>query len=100
MPEDVGAGAARQLLLELSKGGCVDRCNQWLALVLMALSPADVSKVRLGSELTEFSVQALRLLKTFFGVVFKIEQDESDPNGTLIVTCVGSGFENIHKLAR
>jgi RNA 3'-terminal phosphate cyclase-like protein len=100
LPEDVGTSAAHQLLVELSKGGCVDRCNQWLVLVLMALGPADVSKMRFGSELTEFSVQALRLIKTFFGVVFKVEKDEESDDGSILVSCVGSGFENVHKLSR
>lgn len=86
LPEDVGSAAARQLLVELSMGGCVDRTNQWLALTMMALCPSDISKVRFGTELTEFSVQTLRLLKSFFGVVFKIEKD-AEANDTIMVRC-------------
>lgn len=96
LPEDVGQQAALQLLHELSLGGCVDRTNQWLVLVMMALSPADLCKVRFGKELTEFSMDVMRLIRDFFSVVFKIERD----GDTILVSCVGSGFENIHKLAR
>jgi RNA 3'-terminal phosphate cyclase-like protein len=90
LPEDVGSAAALQLLHELSLGGCVDRTNQWLALVLMALGPSDVSKLRFGTELTEAAMEAMRLIKDFFGVVFKIERDVQH-EGTILVSCVGSG---------
>lgn len=46
--EDVGLAAAKMLLREISKGGCVDTSSQWLNLLLMVLSPEDVSKIRLG----------------------------------------------------
>lgn len=102
LPEDVGASAAHQLLLELSHGGCVDRTNQWLVLVMMALGPSDVSKVRLGGHLTEYAVQTCRLLKELFGVVFKLEAVPADATGpaSVLASCVGAGFENIHKIAR
>lgn len=46
--EDVGLMAAKMLLREISKGGCVDTSSQWLNLLLMVLSPEDVSKIRVG----------------------------------------------------
>jgi RNA 3'-terminal phosphate cyclase-like protein len=96
LPEDVGKEAALELMNEILRGGCVDTTNQPTVLTLMALCPEDVSKVRFGSELTEAAIETLRLLKRFFGVVFKIEQE----NETIVLTCVGSGFENIHKMVR
>jgi RNA 3'-terminal phosphate cyclase-like protein len=53
-PEDIGLQAARMLLSEIRKGGCVDSIAQTLVLLMMVLGPNDVSKVRLG-ELTPFT---------------------------------------------
>lgn len=53
-PEDVGLQAARMLLSEIRKGGCVDSISQTLVLLMMVLGPNDVSKVRVG-ELTPFT---------------------------------------------
>ncbi len=97
LPEDVGKEAACVLMNEILLGGCVDTTNQPMVATLMALSPEDVSKVRIGSQLTEAAIETLRLLKKFFGVVFKIEQQEDQ---TILLTCVGSGLENIHKIVR
>ncbi|KAF0715883.1 hypothetical protein AaE_011237, partial [Aphanomyces astaci] len=48
LPEDVASMASHLLCEEIQKGGCVDTSNQCLALLLMTLSPEDVSKVRFG----------------------------------------------------
>ena len=53
-PEDVGAEAARLLCHEISLGGSVDTCSQWLNLLMMTLCPEDVCKVRTG-KLSPFS---------------------------------------------
>jgi len=53
-PEDIGLQAARMLLSEIRKGGCVDSISQSLVLLMMVLGPNDVSKVRFG-ELTPFT---------------------------------------------
>jgi RNA 3'-terminal phosphate cyclase-like protein len=53
-PEDLGVRAARQLLVEIKKGGSVDTISQTLNLLLIALGPEDVGKVRFGS-LTQFT---------------------------------------------
>jgi RNA 3'-terminal phosphate cyclase-like protein len=63
----------------------------------MALTPEDVSKIRIGAELSDAVIETLRLLKRFFGVVFKIDKTT---DGTILLTCVGSGLENIHKIVR
>jgi RNA 3'-terminal phosphate cyclase-like protein len=60
----------------------------------MALTPQDVSKVRIG-KLTEYSISYLLNLKKFFNVTFKITPDY-DTN-TVLLTCVGSGFKNFSK---
>lgn len=53
-PEDVGIIASKLLLNEIRRGGCVDTTSQWLNILLMILSPEDVSKIRIG-ELTAFT---------------------------------------------
>ncbi|KAJ3112617.1 rRNA-processing endoribonuclease [Phlyctochytrium bullatum] len=47
-PEDLGVRTARMLLTEIKKGGCVDTVSQWLAVLMMALGPEDVGKIRVG----------------------------------------------------
>ncbi|ORE06348.1 RNA 3'-terminal phosphate cyclase [Rhizopus microsporus var. microsporus] len=41
-PEDVGLMAAKLLLNEIRKGGCVDTTSQWLNILLMILAPEDI----------------------------------------------------------
>lgn len=53
-PEDLGIRAARLLLQEIKKGGCVDTLSQWLYVLFIALGPEDVGKFRIGS-LTPFT---------------------------------------------
>lgn len=47
-PEDVALSAARSLLAEIKRGGCVDGHHQCLVLLLMVLGSEDVGRVRLG----------------------------------------------------
>ncbi|XP_055334450.1 RNA 3'-terminal phosphate cyclase-like protein [Paramacrobiotus metropolitanus] len=98
VPEDLGEKAADLLLEEIYRGGCVGMVNQSLALLLMALGQSDVSKVEMGS-LSPFSIQFLRYLRDFFGVVFRISQetDGAKSDGCAIFTCVGIGYSNINK---
>eukprot|EP01035_Chromulina_nebulosa_P020430 gene20430-26511_t len=77
LPENIGQDAALMLLDEISTGGVVDRSHQSLVLLLMALGPEDVCKVRFG-ELTKNSIEILRLLKDAYGIVFKIKVDSED----------------------
>ncbi|KAI8994481.1 RNA 3'-terminal phosphate cyclase [Pilobolus umbonatus] len=93
-PEDVGIIASKLLLNEIRKGGTVDTTSQWLNLLLMILAPEDVSKVRVG-ELSAFTIQYLRDIKTFFGVSFKMQPDNT--NNTIIMTCMGIGYVNQNK---
>ncbi len=97
LPEDVGKEAATLLMDQLLLGGCVDTTNQPLLLMFMSLCPEDVSRLRIGSELSPAAIETLRLAKQFVGVVFKIER-QSDQ--TILLSCVGSGMENVHKIVR
>jgi len=107
IPEDVGLEAAKLLLDEVARGGCVDSLNQATAALFMALGQADVSKLLTG-ELTEYAIHFLRHMKTFLKVTFLIdeaklasgkEEEEEERTGEqkLILTCVGIGYKNLSK---
>lgn len=72
-----GKLGAQLLLEEITRGGVIDTQSQAPCLLLMALGPEDVSKVRFG-KLSPFTIQFLRDLKTFFGVTFKLQPDPED----------------------
>jgi len=91
-PEDVGTEGAMLLLEEVAQAGCIDRSHQPLALLLMALGPEDVSKVRLGP-LAPASIALLRHVRDVFDVVFKLVPDHD--SGTVLASCLGSGFRNM-----
>ena len=104
VPEDLGLDAAKFLLEEIFRGGCVDSTSQSLALLLAALGPKDVSRVVTGP-LTDYTVSFLRHLKDFFEVVFKLEKySEAEAEEELnlgadkvLLTCVGVGYTNLSK---
>ncbi|ESN93903.1 hypothetical protein HELRODRAFT_115371 [Helobdella robusta] len=100
LPEDIGKEAAIKLLLEISKGGCVDSNNQCLASTLMVLNDKDVSKLLVGP-LTDYTIHHLRHLRDFFGVTFKIDPREVKDVGRgedkLLLTCVGVGYKNLSR---
>jgi hypothetical protein len=77
LPEDMGAEAAALLLDEVSRGGCIDTATQPLLFTLMALCSEDVSRVRIG-QLGPPGIATLRLLKTFFGITFKLKPEVQD----------------------
>jgi RNA 3'-terminal phosphate cyclase-like protein len=94
LPEDIGTRAAMQLLEEIKEGGVVDSTHQSLLFILCALCPEDVSKVRVG-KLSPQAILTLRHIKQILGVQFSIKPDPS--TGTVILTCVGSGYKNIFR---
>lgn len=47
-PEDIALLAARSLLAEVARGGCVDRKHQPLMLIMMVLGSEDVGRCRMG----------------------------------------------------
>jgi len=93
-PEDLGKQALKYLLTEIRKGGSIDTLSQWINIILMVLTPEDVSKIRI-SKLTKVSIQLLRDIRSFFGITYKIKPDPD--NQTVLLTCVGSGFTNTNK---
>eukprot|EP00605_Chrysophyceae_sp_TOSAG23-4_P000621 GSChrysophyteH1.ASY1.ANO1.700.1 assembled CDS len=97
MPEDIGVCAANMLLEEIRRGGVIDCSHQPLVLMLMAMGPEDVCKVRFGSELTPQSVKTLQLLRDAFGVVFKISKDFEGQRQTTLLSCLGIGYKNMSR---
>lgn len=103
VPEDLGKQAAEMLLEEIYKGGCVDSRHQSVVLLYMILGQRDVSKILTGP-LTPYTIQFLRHLKEFFGVMFKIQAQQSDDDNSvaggeskILLSCVGAGYTNINK---
>lgn len=94
IPEELGQNAARSLLAEIERRGCVDTMGQWSFILLMLLSTEDVSKVRLG-RLSQLTVDCMRLYREFFGVTFKVQPDPDTK--TVILSCLGIGYSNIAK---
>lgn len=97
LPEDTGEAAALAALEEFSRGGCISSCLQCLALVLMALTPEDVSTMRFGM-LTQSAIGVLRLLRDFFGLTFKLDADGADR--TVLVSCVGIAYSNMARIVK
>jgi hypothetical protein len=76
----MGAAAASLLLDEIARGGCIDTNMQPLVFTMMALSSEDVSRLRIG-QLGPAGIATLRLLKTFFGITFRLKAEVHDPEG-------------------
>ncbi|GEM11916.1 RNA 3'-terminal phosphate cyclase-like protein [Rhodotorula toruloides] len=114
-PEDLGLIAARQLLTEIARGGCVDRGWEWLVTTMLVLGGEDVGKVRVAGPLEAGLIAHLRDLKAFFGTTFKIKPvaslpstaaDAADEGGgggkerdEYVLSCVGTGFVNTARRA-
>ena len=111
LPEDLGKRSATLLLQEIYSGGCIDTSAQSFALLMMCLTPEDVSRIRLG-QFTQYTIMSLRLYKEAFGVEFKLRADESGGKGsddesddgfaskrgggqTVICSCLGIGYRNM-----
>jgi RNA 3'-terminal phosphate cyclase-like protein len=109
LPEELGQRSAIAILNEIQAGGCVDTYAQSFILLMMCLTPEDVSRVRLG-ELSPYTIISLRLYKLAFGVEFKLRiddtnNDDDDDNDsyrnidnnskTVICSCLGIGYRNM-----
>ncbi|KAJ3333069.1 hypothetical protein HDU93_008801 [Gonapodya sp. JEL0774] len=94
-PEDLARRCVQGLLREIDLGGCVDSGCQWLACLMMVVAPEDVGKVRFGREVTPFTIQYLRDIKTFFGSEFKVTEDPE--TSEVLLSCVGVGYVNFSK---
>ena len=120
LPEDLGKRSSALLLHEIHAGGCVDTSCQSFALLLMCLTPEDVSRIRLGP-LSQYTIASLRLYKEALGVEFKLrvddnsehqhdddddeEEEDDEDDGfrrkrkfdqrTVICSCLGIGYRNM-----
>jgi RNA 3'-terminal phosphate cyclase-like protein len=97
MPEDIGILGANLLLEEIRRGGVIDTLHQPLVLMLMAMGPEDVCKVRFGCELSPQSVKTLQLLRDAFGTVFKIRKEIEGERETILLSCLGIGYKNMSR---
>ncbi|KAH9601387.1 RNA 3'-terminal phosphate cyclase [Trypanosoma melophagium] len=99
-PEVVGKRAAELLLDQVFEGGCVDAHHQILVLLLMALSPDEVSTVRFA-QFTTGLVSAVVLLEAYFGVSCATKDEPSlagsEFPSTTLITCIGSNTVNVWK---
>ncbi|KAN0141002.1 RNA 3'-terminal phosphate cyclase/enolpyruvate transferase [Lactarius tabidus] len=96
-PEDIALRAARSLLSEIERGGCVDQKHQTLVLLMMVLGSEDVGRCRMA-EPTERTVQFLRDVRAAFGISFKIvPADKSGGSRQLLYSCYGSGYVNTNR---
>ncbi|CAB3405170.1 unnamed protein product [Caenorhabditis bovis] len=107
LPEDIGIEAGHKLLQQIYMGGALDSSAQVLASSFMTLCPKDVSNFLYGP-LPVYSIHALRHIKQFFEVEFKMEDfrrslsddDEELKIGSrdkVKITAVGVGFSNLNK---
>lgn len=100
-PEEVGERCAHLLLDEIYEGGSVDRHHQLFVLLLMAMSPDEISTARFGTQLTPSAVSGVLLIEKYFGVQCAVKNEESAmgkqfPPSTLI-TCMGCNLINVAK---
>jgi RNA 3'-terminal phosphate cyclase-like protein len=94
LPEDLGQRGACMLLEEIRRGGCIDTSCQSLAFIWMALSPEEVSRIRIGT-LSQYSIATLRLIKYALDVEFMVKPDLETK--TVLLSCLGTGFRNMAK---
>ena len=95
VPEDLAISVSKRLLSKINNGGCIDADEQMMILLMIALGPEDVFKVKLSS-LTENTKHYLEDLKIFFGCNFRIKPSGGQDT-TVIVTGLGTGFVNFGK---
>lgn len=117
LPEELGKRSSTLLLHEIYAGGCVDTSCQSFALLMMCLTPEDVSRIRCGP-LSQYTISSLRLYKEALGVEFKLrveeengrededdsesEEDDEGRNGSqksIICSCLGIGYRNMARAA-
>ncbi|CAO1624601.1 unnamed protein product [Sympodiomycopsis kandeliae] len=73
IPEEVSTEAVHSLLSSLSQGGCIPSALQSHTILMMAISPEDVSRVKLAA-LNTSAVQMLRDIENVWGVRFLIRR--------------------------
>ena len=60
-PEDIALQAAQSLLVEIRRGGCVDRKHQTLVLMMMVLGSEDVGRCLMSEPTARTSVNLISL---------------------------------------
>lgn len=70
----------------------MDGAHQSLLLILAALGPKELNKIRLGS-LTMHAVKTIRHIKDFLDVEFDIRPDAE--SSTIFFSCIGYGMKNL-----
>lgn len=96
-PEEVAVLGANRLLDEIKYAGVVSTHHQWFLLTLMAFSERKTSQAKLG-RVSPFTIECLRLLKEFFGVIFEVEQSETE--GMALFSVLGLGLQNYARIVR
>ena len=92
----VGGECAAGLVEDAGRGGCVDGVHEAFMFLWMALTPEVVSRVRVG-RLSSWGVDVLRLVDAFFSVRMDLQADEA--SDTVLVTAMGSGYQNLNRRA-
>ena len=91
-PEDIGRYTAASLLEEIQRGGVVDHRHQRVVLLLCAMGPELLNEVRFGP-LAAPTIEMLRLLRDFFGIVFCVRPEKE--HKTVFLSCIGIGMKNL-----
>jgi len=81
-PEELGQAVVAEFCDEISRMGVIDTHFQPLAVLYMMLTEQDVSSILLGP-LTEQCITMLRLIKQFFNITFKVEEETFDDEADL-----------------
>ncbi|KAF8822371.1 18S rRna biogenesis protein RCL1 protein [Cardiosporidium cionae] len=85
-----------ELLTQIRLGGVVDTIHQYIPIFFMAIAQehhsCQVGVDVLLSALTPYTVQLIKHIRDFLGVVFEFE--EQPDRAKVVVKCVGSGFTN------
>ena len=55
--------------------------------------------MRFGSQLTDSTIETLRLVRDAFGVVFKIKEENENGSSSLLLSCLGIGHKNMSRKA-
>ncbi|EGO21677.1 hypothetical protein SERLADRAFT_440921 [Serpula lacrymans var. lacrymans S7.9] len=85
-PEEVGQGAAEELLLNLAHGGCVDEYLQDQIIIFLALAKGK-STIKTGP-ITMHTRTAVWVAEQMTGAKFALQENESDAT----IVCEGSGY--------
>ena len=91
---EMGGECVKDLLSEVSRGGCVDVLHQSFVLCWMVCTPERVSRVRLG-RLSSWTVECLRMMEKLFGVRVELKADAESK--TVVCTVMGVGFSNVSR---